>query len=231
MARRGGVGSIRYKALLVRVIFSGMTRKTSLDPAFLKEWQPTTSGNARLELSAVPAGETPALRMDFDFKEGGGFVVAKRRLQRSMPEDYAVLFRLRGRSPPIDLEIKLVDPTGRNVWRHVAKDLSAAARWTRRRVESRDIDFGWGPQGGGGIAELGSIEFAIVSSVAGAGTLWIGDVRIENAGPSQPPEVTASSELPGFDGSRALGSGWKPRGDDPRPWIAIDSLQPRRWAD
>ncbi len=67
-----------------------------------------------------------------------------------MPEDYAILFRLRGRGSPINLEIKLVDPTGRNVWRHVAKDLSAGAALARQQVESRQVDFGWGPKGGGG---------------------------------------------------------------------------------
>jgi hypothetical protein len=39
----------------------------------------------------------------------------------------------------------------------------------------------------------------------------------------------ASSALAGFEASGALlESGWKPRPDDPRPWIEIDSIQPRR---
>src|ERR1700684_2619742 len=98
------------------------------------EWQPIVSGNAELTLSAVSAGRTPALRMDFDFKGGGGFVVARRALSRPMPEEYSVNFRLRGRGPINNLEFKLVDATGQNVWRHVQKDLKLPQRWTRMKV-------------------------------------------------------------------------------------------------
>src|ERR1700726_480684 len=90
----------------------------SVDPS---EWQPIVSGNAELALSTLPAGRVPALRMDFDFKGGGGFVVARRALKREMPEEYAVTFRLRGRGPVNHVELKLVDATGQNVWRHVYK--------------------------------------------------------------------------------------------------------------
>ena len=167
--------------------------------------------------------------MDFAFKDGGGFVVARRPFSRAMPEEYAVLFRLRGRGAAINLELKLVDPTGRNVWRHVMKDLRLPLRWTRMKVQSRDIDFAWGPAGGGGISALGSLEIAIVSSAAAQGTLWLADLAIEDCGPSQAPRLKASSELPNFEASNGLTDpGWKPRPDDAAPWIAVDSLQPRR---
>jgi hypothetical protein len=55
----------------------------------MAEWQPTASGNAELKLSTVAAGRSSALKMDFDFKGGAGFVVARRalsaRCRRSMP--------------------------------------------------------------------------------------------------------------------------------------------------
>src|SRR5882724_12109558 len=122
-----------------------MTQEKSADSAITSEWQPIVSGNAELKLSSVLAGRSPALRMDFDFKGGGGFVVARRALEQAMPEEYAVSFRLRGRGAVNHLELKLVDATGQNVWRHVLKDLRLPQRWTRMRVESRDIDFAWGP--------------------------------------------------------------------------------------
>jgi F5/8 type C domain len=205
-----------------------MTPLKTSDPDFLAAWQPTTSGNAQLKLSAFSVGTDTALQMDFAFREGGGFVVAKRSMRRSMPEDYAIVFRLRGRGPAVDLEFKLVDVTGRNVWRYVIKALRLPARWQRFKVESRKIEFGWGPAGGGSIAELGSIEFAIVSNAGVAGSLWIEDVRIEDVGPAQAPVLSASSELPEFAAARALDAGWKPRADDAEPWLSIDSLQPRR---
>ncbi len=198
-------------------------RDTSISP----EWQAVVSGNAQLELSAPPAGHVPALQMDFDFKGGGGFVVARRALKQSMPEEYAVKFRLRGRGPLNNLELKLVDATGQNVWRHVWKDLRLPARWTRMTVSSRDIEFAWGPSGGR-LSTLGSAELAVVAGEGGRGTLWIADVEIVDCTPKESPKATASSALPEFEAAGALrGSGWKPRLDDPRPWILIDSIDVR----
>src|ERR1700675_3748868 len=104
------------------------------------EWQAIVSGNAELKLSTAGAGQSAALRMDFDFKGGGGFVVARRALSRAMPEEFAVTFRLRGRGAINHLELKLVDASGLNVWRHVQKDLHLPPRWKRMTVASSDID-------------------------------------------------------------------------------------------
>lgn len=197
-------------------------------PLALPEWQAIVSGNAQLSLSPVLAGRTAALRMDFDFKGGGGFVVARRAVTRAMPEEYCVKFRLRGTGPVNNLELKLVDATGQNVWRHVAKGLQPPSRWKKMTVESRDIEFAWGPSSGGRLSELGSMEIAIVAGEGGKGTLWIADLEIEDEVPAEAPKVSASSTLPGFEPADALGRpGWKPLPDDLRPWITIDSIQRR----
>ena len=199
------------------------------DPALLSEWQSTASGEAGLKLSLVSSGGAPALQMDFSFTAGGGFVVARRELRRSMPDEYAVCCRLRGRGAVITLEIKLIDDTGRNVWRHVIKDLVLPARWTSLRIESREIDFAWGPAGSGSISRLGSIEVAIVRAAAAAGTLWIANLQIEDTVPAGTPVITASSEMRGFEAARALAApGWKPAAADRKPWIAVDSQATRR---
>jgi hypothetical protein len=207
---------------------SAMTQGKTSESAFLSEWQPTASGNAALKLSMRWMGHVPALQMDFDFKGGGGFVVARRALRRPMPNEYAVQFRLRGSGAVNDLELKLVDDSGQNVWRHKREGLRLPRHWTRMRVESRDIDFAWGPASGTAISKLGSIEFAVVAREGGKGTVWIAGVDIEDCDPREAPRVSASSSLPEFEAPQALtGSGWKPRPDDLRPWILIDSLQPR----
>ena len=191
-------------------------------------WQAIVSGNAELKLSTVRAGAAPALQMDFDFKGAGGFVVARRADTRSMPEEFAVSFRLRGRGAVNNLELKLVDASGLNVWRYVHKDLEPPARWKRMTVESSEIDFAWGPASGGRIATLGSMEFAIVAGAGGAGTLWISDVRIEDRSPKESPTAAASSAVPQFAAAAALeAGGWKPLPEDARPWIAIDFIERR----
>jgi hypothetical protein len=191
-------------------------------------WMAVASGQAQLKLSQINAGGSPALQMDFDFKGGGGFVVARRVIERPMPEDYVLRLRLRGHGPVNNLEIKLVDTTGQNVWRHVRKDLALPKRWTTIRVTSREMEFAWGPAGGGVMTRLGAIEIAIVAGTGGAGTVWIADFDIEDCAPSAAPQADSSSAQPGFAAVSALGeSGWKPSADDPKPWIVIDSIHPR----
>jgi hypothetical protein len=191
-------------------------------------WRPVTVGNAQLALSSASTGHKLALQMDFDFGDGGGFVVARRLARRQMHEDYAVHFRLRGRGAVNDLEIKLIDATGLNVWRHVTKNLRPPARWRRMQIDSREIEFAWGPTSGGVIPEIGAIEIAIVAREGGAGTMWIGDLEIEDCGPSTAATASASSAVPGLDASQALGgTGWMPRPDDAHPWIAIDFADTR----
>jgi hypothetical protein len=193
----------------------------------LSAWQPVTSGNAQLQLTESPPGRAPALGLTYDFHGGGGFVVARRAQSAAMPEDYAVSFRLRASGAVNNLELKLVDATGQNVWRHVHKDLQPPRRWKRFTVPSQAIDFAWGPLGSGRISTLGSIEIAIVAGAGGQGRVWISDLQIEDRTPTAPPRITASSALADFAASAVLSSGWKPRPDDPRPWVAIDWTERR----
>jgi len=189
-------------------------------------WRAVGTGLATLKLSSAP--RSAALQLDYDFKGGTGFVVASRALRHTMPAEYGVNFRLRGRGAVNHLELKLVDTTGLNVWRHVIKDLKPSARAHSIKLSSRDIDFAWGPASGGVIAELGALEIAIVAGQGGVGTWWLSDFEIVDCTPRAAPQVQASSALPGFEAAHALDAGgWKPRADDLRPWIALDLIEAR----
>src|SRR3954469_8234696 len=139
-------------------------------------WSPVAAGEAQLALSSVSTGGRPALRLDFDIKEGAGFVVARCPVQHALPEDYAVTFRLRGVGQTNTFEFKLVDSTGQNVWRHVQTNLRPPARWRRFRIDAREFEFAWGPASGDVPKDLGAIEVGIVAGKGGAGTLWVSDL-------------------------------------------------------
>ena len=192
-------------------------------------WSPVVAGNAQLALSAVSISGRPALRLDFDFKEGKGFVVARCPLQHAVGEDFEVSFRLRGKGATNNLEIKFVDASGQNVWRNVQTALRAPPRWKRFRIDSGEFEFAWGPAGGSVPKALGAIELAIVAGAGGVGTLWLADLQIDDRGPRMWPRATASSALPQFDADQALGqSAWIPSPDDAHPWIVLDFIETRR---
>ncbi|MGE5101700.1 MAG: discoidin domain-containing protein, partial [Deltaproteobacteria bacterium] len=191
-------------------------------------WSSFAAGEARLGISSPLVDGRPALRLDFDFRGGKGFVVARCPLQHELSEEYAVAFRLRGVGRVNELEVKLVDSSGQNVWRHVEASLKPFPRWKRFRIESRAFEFAWGPAGGELPKHLGAIELAIVAGEGGAGTFWIDGLEIVNRDAPMRAQATASSALPGFDANQAAGgSTWRPSPDDARPWIVIDFMEKR----
>ena len=75
-----------------------------------------------------------ALRLDFDFAGRGGWAAAVRPLDLALPENWELRFRLRGEAPVNNLEMKLVDSSGENVWWMVRRDYAAPREWTTLRV-------------------------------------------------------------------------------------------------
>ena len=173
------------------------------------------------------AGRVPALQMDFDFKEGGGFVVARRALNRPMPKRGCRGFRLRGRGARIDLELKLVDATGQNVWRNVKKDLALAPRWkTDAGGEQTFFEFAWGPSSRRHFAVgFHSVPSSRVRAARARCGLRTRVLNTESGGRLRPVHRARCRILKplllwsALDGSRVP--------DDLRPWIVIDSIQPR----
>ncbi len=191
--------------------------------ADLTAWRSISTAQAKLTLSRATSAPVGSIQMTFDFGGSGGYVIARRELVRTMSEDFAVHFQLRGRAPANHLELKLVDPTGLNVWRHVIRDLKPPAEWQEFTLESRDIDFAWGPAGGGAIAELGAIEFAIVAGEGGAGYLSISELSIEDRQAPAVRTAWASSEMPGFEAKKVPGGDiWRPCAGDAHPSITLD---------
>ena len=194
-------------------------------------WEPVASGQAELNLTLAPAPGELALRMDFDFKGGGGFVVAHKRCQRAMPEEYVIRFRLRGRGPVNHLELKLLDGMNQNVWRWQRKDFRLPEGWCEMQVRSQEVEFAWGPAGGGAMTKVSAIELAIVAGEGGRGSVWVSDFRIENQSFAKVPEVHVSSMLAGHGQDAVLdelpASCWKAGEGDAQPWIVLDSHAPR----
>jgi F5/8 type C domain len=171
----------------------------------LSGWIPVTSGLAELTISSAPGPDDgAAMRLDFDFKGGGGFVVARKALSHPMPESFTLGFAVRGVAPANRLELKLADPGGRNVWWRHWDAYQPPADWQRVRVRSSEIVFAYGPAGGGVLAELGAVELAIAAGPGGAGTVWIAELAIEDRTYRATPIVSASSASPGCDPAYVL---------------------------
>jgi F5/8 type C domain-containing protein len=167
-------------------------------------WMPVASGLAELRLTAVPGLTGAALALDFDFKGGGGFVVARKVFGRTMPESWALAFEVSGEAPANRLELKLADPSGRNVWWRHWDAFQVPREWQTLTVRSHDVEFAWGPAGGGVLRELGAIEIALAAGPGGAGVVRIADLRLEDRTYRGTPRIRASSTRPGHPPEYAL---------------------------
>lgn len=118
-----------------------------------------------------------ALRIEYDFRSGGGFAIVRREVEMEVEGNYAFEFRVRGEGPANDLEFKLIDGTGDNVWWHNRRRFEPPGEWTTLTSSRRSIEFAWGPTQDRTLRRVAAVEFAVASASGGSGTIWIDDLR------------------------------------------------------
>ena len=186
-------------------------------------WSAIAPGGTALELDSVKG----ALRMKFDFNAGLGFVVARHVLSGNLPKEYALAFHLRGSGAGNDLEIKLVDKGGSNVWRYECKDVQISSRGRSFTIHERDFAFAWGPAGGGEIRELGAIEIAVVARTGGKGNWLIRDLVLADESLRRAPLLKYSSARKRPSADLRQVTNWLAESGDFRPALQIDFREQR----
>jgi F5/8 type C domain len=161
-------------------------------------WRAAPSDGVSVALASDEGHSGRAMRMDVDFHGGGGYAVAHRALPVDFPANYDISFWIRGTVPTNNLEFKLIDATGDNVWWVNRRDFVYPNGWTRVVIRKRQISFAWGPLGGGELKHAAALEFAITAGSGGRGSVWIDDLRLTPRPPAGTyagtPAFTASSE-------------------------------------
>lgn len=183
--------------------------------AAFSEWQAFSSGLVKVAL----AQEDATLAMRYDFGDAGGFVVARREWPLQLPERFRFRLRLRGEGQPNRLEVKLVDPTGTNVWWFRRAAVQWSGEWESWLLESRDFEFAWGPAGGGQPSDVAAVEVAIVAEAGGAGILQLAELTVEDLSSQEACVVTTSGTQSGYAASPLQGH-W--RSTALPAWITLD---------
>lgn len=198
-----------------------------------KSWLEVASGQAEIKITRESGALGNALRLDFDFKGGGGFVGTRKEFTRALPEAYTFSFRVRGAAPRNKLEFKLADTSGKNVWRWQEEAFDFAKAPRALNLRSSQMEFAWGPAGGGTLRKLGAVEFILSAGPGGKGTVWLEDFRLEDRVCRKAPEVTASSRggrgRPDDVLAKAAKNVWRSAASDSRPWLKLDFHQPREY--
>ena len=194
------------------------------------EWTTNVGDGCRAEAHVEPGPDGPALRIDFTLAGTGSWAIARRELAFAMPGHYVVVLRVRGTAAVHELQVKLVDPSGANVWWWRRPRFSATPEPTRIVLRKATLDFAWGPASGGDPDRVGAVEIAVSSNEPVAGSLWIDELRIvPRPVPSGAPRAVAaraSSTRLGHEAASVLGAatgrGWQAEPGDGAPWLELD---------
>ena len=135
-------------------------------------WKAFPADGVDLAIASDTGEHGGAMRLDFHFKSGGGYAVARKQVDLHLPENYSFSFRVRGEAPPNHVEFKFLDATGENVWWSVRRDFQFPRDWQSFAIKKRQISFAWGPMGGGEIRDVKALEIVVTAGSGGQGSVW-----------------------------------------------------------
>src|SRR2546428_7263003 len=153
------------------------------DFAELAGWTAIASEGTHVWIARESDELGTGMRIGFDVNTGGGYVIVRKSFSLTLPENYAFSFRVRGEARPNNLEFKLVDSRGKNVWWRNQRDFVFPREWQRVTIRNSRLDFAWGLAGGGEPKAVGAIEFAISAGGGGGGAAWERGPRPPRRGP------------------------------------------------
>jgi hypothetical protein len=193
-------------------------------------WAVSGSDGVEASASVVPREEGAALRVQFDFRRGSGYFVARREVNLDLPEKWRFAFEVRGPGPRNNLEFKLIDETGENVWWVNQRGYEFGAGWSRVDLKKRKFTFAWGPGGPSTpLTRVKAIEIAVAAGTGGKGALEFDSFVFEAlpaAGPPGPVRVSASSCTERNPPPAVLPENgvinWRSAADDAEPFLELD---------
>lgn len=163
----------------------------------LSPWKLVVSDDVegRIVASQAPQTQPPevvrggALRLEFDFNGKAGWAMAQRPLPLELPQNFEIVLQVRGDARPNDLQFKLSDASGENVWWFRKPDYVVPKEWETLRIRKRDIEFAWGPSKDHELRRSAALEVGFAAGHGGgSGAIEIAGLSLE-ALPPQAPEV------------------------------------------
>ncbi len=167
-----------------------------------------------VECKTANEGEGKALRLDFDFRKGSGFVVLRHDFAQTLAENFRFAFDIRGEAPMNQLEFKLVDAAGDSVWWVRRGEFEFPAAWSHVAYKKRHFQFAWGPSGGAPLENTSAIELAVAANEGGKGYLLLDQLTYEPLPAAQDAQapIRVRAILPSggtpIDISQAGSPGW-----------------------
>jgi hypothetical protein len=169
-------------------------------------WAAGASDGVVASAASVPGVRDQALALRFDFQGHGGHAGVKRPLPVVLPQNYEISFFMRGEAPKNDLQFKLVDASGDNVWWFRQRGVSFSKDWQRVSFKRRQLEFAWGPTKDRELERAAGIELVVAAGDGGRGAVEFDELTIRELPlpPAVPPRPTATASSNSDDANRVL---------------------------
>ncbi|HEX9107588.1 MAG TPA: hypothetical protein VF832_10180, partial [Longimicrobiales bacterium] len=127
-------------------------------------WQAGASEQVEAALRRDPDG---SVCLAYDFHGVAGYAVLRRALPVQWPAAFALHLRMKGRGAGNDLQVKLVDASGDNVWWVDRPSFSPPDALDDVSLRNRHFTFAWGPTADRTLARTESLELVVAAREGG----------------------------------------------------------------
>jgi len=159
----------------------------------LSDWKVVTSNQVSGKLRQIQGTEGKALCLDYDFNGVSGYAGIQRELPIDYPQNYQFAFQLRGDSPKNDLQFKLIDASGDNVWWVNRPRYDYPREWTPVRYKKRHIDKAWGPDPDRTLRRSARLEYTIYNNEGGKGSICFDELTLAPLPPEDRSPLKAAA--------------------------------------
>jgi len=161
----------------------------------LAGWQTIASDQVNIQTQLLEGYSGTGIRIDFDFTTGAGYGGIQKILPVELPENFQFSFYLKGNALQNNLEFKLLDSSGENVWWLNQRNFEFPKEWKKITIKKRHISFAWGPAIDKTLRKVERIEFIIASATGGKGTIYLDQLVFEplEIPDLNPPEPTCEA--------------------------------------
>ncbi|MBI5067289.1 MAG: hypothetical protein HZB56_03545 [Deltaproteobacteria bacterium] len=144
-------------------------------------WQATGSEGVDARLVRDPDG---SLCLEYDFHAVSGYAVMRQRLPVDWPRAFALHLRWKGRGARNDVQVKLVDASGDNVWWVNRPNHALPPALADQVLRSRQVSFAWGPAADRTLRRTEALELVVAAGrEGGKGALCTAGLRLEEREP------------------------------------------------
>ena len=163
------------------------------------QWKPVHSRYVETQIPPCKNCNANAIAFDIDFKKGSGYGGIRKTWKLNLSGNFQFSFYIKSNLPVNNLEFKLIDSTGENVWWKVYRSFDFPNQWRKISIKKSEIEFAWGPINDKTLISCSAVEIIISSVNGGSGTVWIDQLQFQPL-PNPPekipePDVKADSEI------------------------------------